>query len=338
MPETQPGVSRPVDNFDGSGRSDGILDRMTSRIPLPDAFGDQPFLVAEARDAGVGRSRLDGADLRSPFWGIRSSGSAGLEELCRALQLRMPPNAFFTHETAAGLMGLPLPRRSEAALPLHVGIPAPARAMDAQNVAGHSMRIRPDELMVRQGLPLTSPARTWLDLAARLSLFELVAVGDYLLRWQHSLTTLNELTDVVTRSSRRRGLALARVALPLLRTRSESPRESVLRVIIVLSGLPEPECNFNIFDPLGRFLARADLAYPEFKLLLEYQGDHHRTDRAQWRRDIGRVGGVEDHGWQMLQFTDDDLRNPVELIARIERRLRSRGWTGALADSTQRRR
>ncbi|HZK58312.1 MAG TPA: hypothetical protein VFC59_00375 [Cryobacterium sp.] len=307
---------------------------MTSRIPLPGAFGDQPFLVAEARDAGVGRSRLAGADLRSPFWGIRSSGSAGLGELCRALLLRMPPNAFFTHETAAGLMGLPLPRRSEAALPLHVGVPAPVRAMDARDVAGHTMRIGPDELMVRQGLPLTGPARTWLDLAARLSLLELVAVGDYLVRWEHPLTTLDELTDVVTRYSRRRGLALARAALPLLRTRSESPRESVLRVIIVLAGLPEPECNFNILDPLGRFLARGDLAYPEFKLLLEYQGDHHRTDRAQWRRDIRRVGRVEDHGWQMLQFTDDDLRNPVELVARIERRLRSRGWTGDPSDST----
>ena len=124
--------------------------------------------------------------------------------------------------------------------------------------------------------------------------------------------------------------ALARVALPLLRTGSESPRESMLRVIIVLAGLPEPECNLNIYSPRGRFLARADLVYPEFKILLEYQGDQHRTDRAQWRRDIRRTGSVEDHGWQMLQFTDDDLQNPVDLIARIELRLRGRGWTGRL--------
>jgi hypothetical protein len=125
-------------------------------------------------------------------------------------------------------------------------------------------------------------------------------------------------------------MATVRAALPLLRTRAESPRESVLRLIIVLSGLPEPECNLNIFDPSGQFLARADLAYPQFKLMLEYQGDQHRTDRAQWRRDIRRVGSVEDNGWQVLQFTDDDLRDPTALVARIVRRLRARGWTGAL--------
>lgn len=203
--------------------------------------------------------------------------------------------------------------------------------MDAGGVIGHSLRIRPDELVDWRGLRFTGPARTWLDLAARLSLVELVAVGDYIVHWRQPLATLSELTDAVGRYPSRRGLARARDAVPLIRTRSESPRETALRVLIVLAGLPEPECNFNIHDSSGRFLARADLAYPAFRLLLEYQGDHHRTDRAQWRRDIRRVGSVEDHGWQMLQFTDDDLQDPAALLARVERRLRGRGWTGKLA-------
>ena len=125
--------------------------------------------------------------------------------------------------------------------------------------------------------------------------------------------------------SGRRGLQRARAALPLLRTRSESPRESTLRVIIVLAGLPEPECNLNVFDPNGTFLARGDLVYPDYKLFIEYQGDHHRTDRAQWRADIRRIGRLEDHGWQVLQFTDDDLQDPAALVARIALRLRAKG-------------
>ncbi len=303
---------------------------MAARIPLPDEFGGRAFLVNEARDAGVGRSRLAGSDLDKPFWGIRAPVASGgdLEALCAALTRRMPPHAFFTHVTAAQLMRFPLPRRLEATRPLHVGIAEPGRAVDARGIVGHRLRIAPAELAAWGALRHTGPVRTWLDLASGLSLVELVAVGDHIVHREHPLATLHELTDALGRYPSRRGLVRARVALPLLRIGAESPRESALRVIIVLAGLPEPGCNVNIFDSQGRFLARGDLVYPEFRLVLEYQGDHHRTDRAQWRRDIRRVQSVEDAGWQMLQFTDDDLRNPAELVERIERRLRTRGWTG----------
>ncbi|TFD54026.1 hypothetical protein E3T55_04905 [Cryobacterium frigoriphilum] len=92
--------------------------------------------------------------------------------------------------------------------------------------------------------------------------------------------------------------------------------------------MPEPECNGDIYDPQGVFLARGDLVYRDYRSLLEYQGDYHRTDRGQWRRDIRRLGRLEDNDWHMHQFTDDDLAAPVELVSRIERRLRARGWLG----------
>jgi hypothetical protein len=321
---------------------------MTARIPLPDGWADRAFRVGDALEAGVGRSRLGGNDLERPFWGIRTPsppGSTGrtdggppvpaghfvpvrrseLEALCRALLVRMPPEAFFSHVTAALLLGLPVPTRLSRLRPVHVGVRAPARGMEAKDIVGHAMRLDPDDLVERGFLRLTGPARTWLDLAALLTLHELVAVGDYLISWRSPVVTPGELADALNRYPSRRGLRHARTALPLLRTRSESPRESVLRVIIVLAGLPEPECNYNVFDADGTFLARGDLAYPEYRLLLEYQGDQHRTDRAQWRSDIRRTGRLEDNGWQVLQFTDDDLRDPTALVARIRLRLRARG-------------
>ncbi|WEO76282.1 DUF559 domain-containing protein [Cryobacterium sp. SO2] len=316
---------------------------MTARIPLPDGWADRPFRVGDALDAGVGRSRLRSGDLDRPFWGVRipaASQGAGptvnggawvpvrraeLEAMARALLVRMPPGAFFSHATAALLLGLPVPTRLARLRPVHVGVPAPAAAMKARDIVGPSVRIEPDDLVDRGSLRLTGPARTWLDLAALLTLGELVAIGDHLLYWESPILTRDELADALEKYPSRRGLRLARTALPLLRTRSESPRESLLRVIIVLACLPEPECNYNVFDDEGRFLARGDLVYPEYKLLLEYQGDHHRTDRAQWRSDIRRVGRLEDRGWQVLQFTDDDLRDPTTLVARISRRLRAKG-------------
>jgi hypothetical protein len=130
--------------------------------------------------------------------------------------------------------------------------------MDARDVVGHRLRLAPDDLVERGVLVLTGPARTWLDLAAVLTLGELVAIGDYLLYWESPIVTRGELSAGLEGYSGRRGFQRARAVLPLLRTRSESPKESVLRVIIVLAGLPEPECNRNVFDAAGTFLARGD--------------------------------------------------------------------------------
>ncbi|MFC5930466.1 hypothetical protein D6T64_18855 [Cryobacterium melibiosiphilum] len=240
----------------------------------------------------------------------------------------MPANAFFSHQTAAQLLGIPLPARRELALPLHVSVVDPARAPDARDIVGHRLTIEPAEIILWRGLPITGPARTWMDLAAVLDLADLVAAGDYLLSRRHPLTTLTALTDALAHYPGRRGLVTARRALPLLRDGAESRRESLLRVVIVEAGLPEPECNATIYDAHGLFLARGDLVYREYRSLLEYQGDYHRTDRGQWRRDIRRLGTLEDNDWLMQQFTDDDLAAPVELVNRIERRLRARGWSG----------
>lgn len=303
---------------------------MTQRRPLPGEFSDRSFRVSAGREAGIARSRLRAADLTTPFHGIRSAGGFGhtVAEYARALRPRLPEEAFFSHSSAAQLIGVPLPARLQTALPVHVGVAAPHKVVTARDIVGHRLSIEDQDVVDWRDLRITGAARTWLDLAGMLDLADLVAAGDYLIHWENPLTVLAELTDAASRYRGRRGRVLIRAALPMLRDRAESPRESRLRVIIVLAGLPEPLCNYNVFDSTGRFVARADLAYPQFRLLLEYQGDQHRTDRAQWRRDIRRLGEVEDEQWQVLQFTDDDVRAPVQLVTRIERRLRARGWRG----------
>jgi hypothetical protein len=171
---------------------------VTARIPLPEGWADRPFRVGDAMRAGASASRLDGGDLQRPFWGVRAPepGTASsdanrpsfpvrrsdVEALCRALQVRMRSDAFFTHVTAALLLGLPVPGRLARLRPLHVGCAAPGRAMLARDIVGHSMQIDPQDLIERGYLRLTGPTRTWLDLAALLTLHELVAVGDYLIR------------------------------------------------------------------------------------------------------------------------------------------------------------
>ncbi|GAB3128089.1 hypothetical protein GCM10027056_28810 [Glaciibacter psychrotolerans] len=224
------------------------------------------------------------------------------------------------------MLQIPLPAHLERAFPIHVGIAPPKRAMDAKNVVGHRLSLQPGDLVTWNGMRLTSPSRTWLDLATVLTPPDLVAAGDFLVRRRHGVVSVADLQDAAARFGGRRGRTTFRAALPLLRDGAESRRESLLRVIIVQAGLPEPLCNLNVYAPDGRFIARPDLLYPRYKVIVEYHGDQHRTDLRQWRRDIQRNGDLEDHGWKIVQFTMADLDTPAALIARIRTRLRASGW------------
>jgi very-short-patch-repair endonuclease len=53
------------------------------------------------------------------------------------------------------------------------------------------------------------------------------------------------------------------------------------------------------------------------KLSLEYQGDQHRTDRAQWQRDIARTRALQAEGWTELQFTQADLDDPARFLTEL---------------------
>jgi hypothetical protein len=122
-----------------------------------------------------------------------------------------------------------------------------------------------------------------------------------------------------------------RAALESLSDRSRSRPESLVRLALVASHLPDPVPNHSVFLPLSGKRIEIDLAYLDFKVGLEYQGDHHRTDRRQWRRDIRRGNDAVEENWSMIYVAGDDLGNLNDMVARTERRLRARGWNGGRA-------
>ncbi len=288
------------------------------------------FSVADARRNGMTPGQLRNPAFGAPFFGTRSAPGVNLDLHVRCLSLatRMPAGAVFSHTTAAAVYGAPLPPQHELE-PLHVTSPAPGRALRYRGTIGHSTRLMPDDVNNWSGIPVTSPERTWCDLASVLSLPDLVAVGDYLLCWKSPFTSIERLTDAVQQFPSRRGQLLLRRGLPLLTSRSRSRPESLVRVALVASHLPDPVPNYGAYLPLHRRQIEIDLAYPEFLVGLEYQGDHHREDRGQWRRDIRRGNHAVDSGWSMIFFTGDDLVNMPDVIGTVERRLRSRGWVDA---------
>jgi very-short-patch-repair endonuclease len=167
----------------------------------------------------------------------------------------------------------------------------------------------------RRAGPAPTVSRTWLDLAAFLTLEDLVAVADAALR--RSLVTVEQLETAVASWSRRPGVARLRAAVPLVEPATDSPMETRLRLLLVLGGLPVPVVNRDVVVD-GSWLARPDLSYPELRIAIEYDGDHHRVDRRQWQSDIFRRRLLEDAGWIVLVFTANDvLKFGHETVRRV---------------------
>lgn len=297
--------------------------------PLPAHLAGSAFTVDDGERSGVTRGRMRALDLDRSVWGVRRSGPelADLEARCVMFALRMPGTALFSHATAALLLCAPLPFELERGMRLHISVPAPARAPHAHGILGHSLDFADEDVSVNDRVRRTSAARTWCDLAQQLSLLDLVAVGDYLIHWRRPLAAPADLADCASRLAGRRGARRMRQALPLLCDRAESRPESWLRVIIDQAGLPESAINHAIVDTETGRGFRTDIAFPRQMVLLEYQGDYHRS-RSQWRKDMTRRARLEANGWVVMEINADDLRSPAELVRRIRHALSRRGWRG----------
>lgn len=302
---------------------------MPAPAPLPPAIPRPAFAVRDALRAGVDANRLRRGDLARPFRGVREVvASTELRERCTSYLTIMRSDAYFCGPTAAALWGLPLPRNLESDARLHVGLPHRQRATRLTGTVGHHFVITAAELTVLDGFPVTTPERTWCDLAPYLGLEELVAAGDRVIWRRDPLTTVERLREMVERHPGRRGRLTRAAALPRLSDRADAPSESTLRLRFADAGLPPAAPNFPVHDSAARLLAEIDLAFPRFRVGVDHEGDHHRTDQQQWRRDLRRFVQLEDASWSMIRSTADDLADTSRLIDTVTRRLRSRGWAG----------
>ncbi len=75
-------------------------------------------------------------------------------------------------------------------------------------------------------------------------------------------------------------------------------------------------------------IGRVDLVYLAFKIIIEYEGDQHRTDRAQWNRDIDRHEDFARDHWTLIRVTSERLRWPRQVVRTVFAALRSAGYRG----------
>ena len=116
-----------------------------------------------------------------------------------------------------------------------------------------------------------------------------------------------------------------------MRERVDSPPETRLRLLMVFAGLPDPECNVDLGDERF-FLARVDLYLRDWNVVVEYEGDQHRTDVKQFHRDLGRYEQLAAAGYLAVRVSKEAMLKPREVAARIYRALVSRGYDGPPPD------
>ena len=176
-----------------------------------------------------------------------------------------------------------------------------------------------------RGLRLSSPVDTWCALSTQLTLDELIIAGDWLVKRKSPLAELAELRSRAEAYAGRPGAELLRRAAALVRPRTDSPRETLARLSLIRAGLPEPEVNFEIRDAVGRFVAFGDLAYPDFKVLIEYDGAQHREDEDEYNRDVNRLNDIMQLEWLIVRVNKSHSKSQV--VARARAALVSRGWS-----------
>ena len=178
-----------------------------------------------------------------------------------------------------------------------------------------------------RGLPATAPVDTWCQLSTLLGLDALIEVGDALVRRKRPLATMAELRTGVLRYTGQRGAKRLREALESVRPRTDSARETATRLVIVRAGLPEPEVNGEIFDRLGRKIATGDLVFRGYRILVEYDGEQHRTDEEQYHWDVDRLDAIMEAGWRVIRINKSHLRmSPSTALRKITTALAAAGW------------
>lgn len=301
---------------------------MSASRAVAQLIEDQYGIISrrQARAEGLSIKAID-RKVASGLWepayrGVfRLSGTARTwEQKVMAACMAAGVEAVASHRSAGTLYGLPgLPRWLELTVPAsrHVRIPG---------VAAHRSALwTPDDTFNHNGIPLTSPARTIVDLSAEISHTRLAAIVDHALG--NRLVRRRELqeTALALRDRGRKGTD------PILRLFDERPEaehperpmqtgiESLLFAVLKRYGVPLPVRQFRVVLSDGS-VVYLDFAYPDLLLALEADSYRHHSTLTAWSHDHTRNQELIADGWSILPITHKGLEaDPSGVAFRVQR-------------------
>lgn len=249
--------------------------------------------------------------------------------------LTLGTDRVISHLTAASFHGM---TDEVITTPFHLTSPRlAARVKRPGLVVGHRSDIPDDDVHSFRGLPLTSPTRTWSDVATTSTFLDALVITDAVIRSgreefgepEQPLATKEELAGALTRRGPARGVRTAWRALELSRDGSDSAQETRLRHLMHEAGLPEPEVNTWIRDAFGNGVVQSDLSLREHRISIQYEGLEFHSSPEQMLKDVRRAELTEALGWVEVRITKEHMRDGGRhAVEKIRRALRRRGWRG----------
>lgn len=279
-------------------------------------------------DRDLGRMRRDGTLVpvrRGAYVRERPAERTRADEhreLIFATAPQLHDGAVVSHTSAAVLHRLPIwPTALDR---VHVTRNRSSGGKRRSIVHVHTAPLPDDHVTAIDGVPVTSLARTVLDLCRTVPIEQAVAAGDAALAYG---LVREILDDQLAQMARWPGTRQARRAIALMDLRSESAGESASRVRLHQDGLPAPDLQQDIFDGEGKFVARVDFLWREQHTIGEFDGKIKYGRLLKPGQSIEellfeekrREDALRDLGWQIVRWLWADLYRPGVIRDRVLR-------------------
>jgi hypothetical protein len=288
------------------------------RVPtpfVPEALKRGPFTSAQAKAAGVSSSALRRSPWRHLFrdvW-VHVSVEETREMRVAAARLVLGSEGFLCGLTAAWIYGVGVQDRR--AHLVWMGRPNGSWRRERPGCMVREITVDSSDLHQVAGTLVTTPVRTAFDCARWLSLVEAVVVADALAH--AGLITPAAFAAYVHTHRKLRGVRQADRVVALVEPLSESPMESRLRTLLVNAGFEVPVPQYLVRNARGDVVGRADFAYPEHRIIVEYDGAFHWEQR---REDDRRRDAMRALGWTVLVASRADYyEHPQAFLAQLRR-------------------
>lgn len=166
-----------------------------------------------------------------------------------------------------------------------------------------------DEVQTLDGIKVTTPERTALDIACHHPLDRALPTLDALAR-----ATRFKIADVELLAERHKGrrhIRRARKTLNLVDGGAESPQETRIRLLVIRTGYPRPQTQIPVNDDHGALIGVLDMGWEEHKIAIDYEGDHHRRTRREFNKGIRRHDAITERGWDDIRVTAMDTDGAI---------------------------
>ncbi|MCU1446275.1 hypothetical protein [Cryobacterium sp.] len=223
-------------------------------------------------DRGQGTRLRRGVFTTADRWGTLGSREQYLDRIRAVVETRRH-DPVISHQSAAAMWGIPLAADWPRAV--HVLAVPSARVRSKNGVFVHRSGFEWDEVVELDGVLVTNPARTLLDLARTASFADAVVALDHCMNPRRAapevLVYTSELAELLATGVTVRGSARAQRALDFARPNADNPGESLSRVAIFELGFPDPDLQCRHRNPRGGWYF-TDFEWPEFRLIGELDG------------------------------------------------------------------